>query len=328
MGINNISVAGIVAEEPAFYSNSFYGTALEVKLDINRKDINKIERMTCLIIDYDLIERALDEIETGDFLVCQFAQIATIEYLREKFFICPHCGEESRRVRRATQSDIILYDFQVSKGVSLEDSVGMNKVFAMGIVRNEVQSPKENTARDRAKFQLVINRSKKMEYRLREYAPENLKIEVVDIPGVICFGKTAEKARERVQKGNFILVEGSVQERDAQQKIPFRCKHCGEYSEQYFDFILHDLVANRISPQQIDIETFKEVLDTDSLMNEYGERIDDHDNMSTVKAVQNMVNLQNERLERKQTRKALRKANKAAEKEAKKGQDPVIINVD
>lgn len=325
MGINNISVAGIVAEEPTFLSNSFYGTTLEVKLDINRKELGKVERIACLIIDDDLIDRGLEEIKTGDFLVCQFAQIITLEYLREKFFVCPHCGKESRRIRRATQSDIILHDFNLSKNVTLDDSVGINKAFAMGIVRNEVQ---DKNGREMTKFQLVVNRSKRMEDHLRNSAPENFKVEVVDIPNVVCFGSLANKAFERVKKGNFILVEGAIQERDTQQQIPFRCKHCGEYSEQFFEYTLHDIVAQRVSPQQIYIKTLEEVLDTDSLVNTYGEHVADHDSTTAIQAAQNMVKLQEERLERKAARRAERKAKKAADKAANKKAEPLIINKD
>lgn len=70
MGINKAMVAGIVAEEPAFFSNSFFGNALQVKLDINRKDLGgRVERLTCLIINDSLIDRGLEEIHTGDYLV-------------------------------------------------------------------------------------------------------------------------------------------------------------------------------------------------------------------------------------------------------------------
>ena len=51
MGINKAMVAGIVAEEPAFFSNSFFGNALQVKLDINRKDLGgRVERLTILCV--------------------------------------------------------------------------------------------------------------------------------------------------------------------------------------------------------------------------------------------------------------------------------------
>ena len=148
MGINKAMVAGIVAEEPAFFSNPFFGNALQVKLDINRKDLGgRVERLTCLIINDSLIDRGLEEIHTGDYLVCQSARIVTLEYIREKYFVCPHCGEESRRLRRATESDVVLYDFNLSHGISLDDSVGINRIVAMGIVRNPIRKRAENVSK-------------------------------------------------------------------------------------------------------------------------------------------------------------------------------------
>ena len=51
MSINKCKSGGIVAEVPKRMNSLFYGDVLEIRLDINRKDIDKIEHVTCLIVD-------------------------------------------------------------------------------------------------------------------------------------------------------------------------------------------------------------------------------------------------------------------------------------
>ena len=62
MSINKCKIGGIVAEVPKRMNILFYGDVLEIWLDINRKDIDKIEHVTCLIVDKELIERAMNTI--------------------------------------------------------------------------------------------------------------------------------------------------------------------------------------------------------------------------------------------------------------------------
>ncbi len=62
MSINKCKSGGIVAEVPKRMNSLFYGDVLEIRLDINRKDIDKIEHVTCLIVDKELIERAMNTI--------------------------------------------------------------------------------------------------------------------------------------------------------------------------------------------------------------------------------------------------------------------------
>lgn len=263
MGMNKVIVAGIVAEEPTFYSNSFYGNALEVKLDINRRDIDRVERLTCYIINDNLIDKGLNSIEVGDYLVCQSGRLVTLEFLRQKYMECPHCGEKSRRVRRATQTDILLYDFHLTKGISLENSVGINKVFMLGMVRSKVR-----TNDSFCKFQLIVNRPLGVETRLSESVPEGTTVESYDLPIVTCFKSVAEKVRAKTQKGDFVLAEGVLQERTARQKIPFRCKYCGNYSDQHFEYPVHEIIAASVTPQRMTVTDIMEQMNTGSLVNE------------------------------------------------------------
>lgn len=313
MGINKAMVAGIVAEEPAFFSNSFFGNALQVKLDINRKDLGgRVERLTCLIINDSLIDRGLEEIHTGDYLVCQSARIVTLEYIREKYFVCPHCGEESRRLRRATESDIVLYDFNLSHGISLDDSVGINRIVAMGIVRNPIRKRAENVSKSiPAKFQLVVNRPKGLEQHLKDSAPEGFSVESFDLPQVACFGRVSDHAREYVKRGDFVLVEGVIQEREFVQDIPFRCKHCGEYSEQSFKYPTHEIIAAKVTPQRITLEEAKEQMVAGSVVNDLGESNDEMEEAPVEEALEHMKDTNKAIKEKREARKEARKAGTA-----------------
>lgn len=304
MGMNKVMVAGIVAEEPTFYSNSFYGNALEVKLDINRRDIDRVERLTCYIINDNLIDKGLNSIEVGDYLVCQSGRLVTIEFLRQKFMTCPHCGEKSRRVRRATQTDVVLYDFHLTKGISLEESVGINKVFLLGMVRSQVR-----TQPSYCKFQLVVNRPLGVEKRLAESVPEGTDVESYDLPIIACFKSIAEKVRAKTQKGDFVLIEGVLQERTARQTIPFRCKHCGNYSDQYFEYPVHEVIAASVTPQRMTVTDIKEQMNSGTLVNSVQEasitqELNDTDIETTVQNIEERVIQQTQKvLERKENRK-------------------------
>ena len=135
MSINKCKIGGIVAEVPKRMNSLFYGDVLEIRLDINRKDIDKIEHVTCLIVDKELIERAMNTIGVGDYLFC-FGHFVSLEYKRKQLVKCPHCGKEGYRMRKAQHTDIILRDFEVTKGIDLSDSDGVNRVVLTGVVKN------------------------------------------------------------------------------------------------------------------------------------------------------------------------------------------------
>ena len=52
----------------------------------------------------------------------------SLEYKRKQLVKCPHCGKEGYRMRKAQNTDIILRDFEVTKGIDLSDSDGVNRV--------------------------------------------------------------------------------------------------------------------------------------------------------------------------------------------------------
>lgn len=300
MGLNKVLVSGIVAEEPEFIANSMYGNALEVKLDVNRKDINKVERLTCYIYNDNLIERALNEVEVGDYFVSQSARLVTLDFYREKFLVCPHCHETVRQLKRASQTDIIIFDFDVIRGISLEESVGVNRVFELGLVRNDIRvSYRGDGVPNWTKFQIIVNRPKSVENRLKDSVPEAVKVSSFDIPSVACFGKVAQKARDKVKKGDYLCVEGSMQEREVRQDIVLKCPHCKETSAQFFEFTMREIIPASISPSRLTIDEIKEQMTESVIMNGVGEEVKSKFQAKETPVDEVVANIENRIIEQK-----------------------------
>lgn len=264
MGMNKVMVAGIIAEKPKYYSDSIYGDVLEIKLDINRRDINRVERLTCYIINKNLIEKGLNRIQVGDYFVSMSGRLVSLDILRQKSIICPSCEEKSERFRRFSQTDIVLYEFHLTRGVSLENSVGINKVFLFGMIRSQVK-----TNRSVCKFQMILNRPLGLETHLRETSCGEVKIKSYDLPIITTFNSVSEKVREKTRQGDFVSIEGAIQESKAIRNIPFSCKYCGESSDQHFEFITHEVIAASVTPQRTTIIDIKEQIGQDMLENEF-----------------------------------------------------------
>ena len=251
MGLNKVLVSGIVAEEPEFIANSMYGNALEVKLDVNRKDINKVERLTCYIYNDNLIERALNEVEVGDYFVSQSARLVTLDFYREKFLV----------------------DIRVSyRGDGVPNWT---------------------------KFQIIVNRPKSVENRLKDSVPEAVKVSSFDIPSVACFGKVAQKARDKVKKGDYLCVEGSMQEREVRQDIVLKCPHCGKTSAQFFEFTMREIIPASISPSRLTIDEIKEQMTESVIMNGVGEEVESKFQAKETPVDEVVANIENRIIEQK-----------------------------
>lgn len=309
MGLNKAIIAGIVAEKPRFLSDSLYKNALEIKLDINRRDSNdRIERLTCYVINDNLIDKGLNRIEVGDYLISQSARLITLPILREKNMICPHCGKQIHRKRKALHTDVVLYDFHLMKGISIEESVGINKVYFIGMVRGNIMCDQYN---DRyAKFQLVTNRPKGVEERLLDSVPEGIKVESFDLPTFTCFGELKKQAIEHIERGQTLSVEGSIQERTARQNVKSCCPNCREMSEQSFEYPVHEVIAASIHPQTMTIIEVKEQLSSGLLINDSGEQsvqeeMNDEDLDVTIDCIKEAaLKKEEKKVARKQRRKA------------------------
>lgn len=242
MSINKCRIAGIVAEEPRICKDDFYKEGLEIVLDIDRYDIPKFERIKCVIVDKDLITRAQDSIGVGDYLMAT-GRLACFEYVRTQAMKCPHCGKVSTRSRRAKRTDIILDDFEVSPGSLFPDSVGINSFSISGVIPNPIKSNLNHTW-----FSVANNRPKAAQEILKESIKEEIKsgTERLNLIYVHGFNRIAEIMNNSIHQKDRIIVSGYISEHLERYKIPFRCKRCGEYSDQYFEYPIYVVIAKSV----------------------------------------------------------------------------------
>lgn len=242
MSINKCRIGGIISEKPRICYDGFYKRTLRVKLDINRNDLCKFEHITCLIIDKDLITKAQDSIHVGDYFVAT-GRLACFEYVRTQAMKCPHCGEESMRRRRAKRTDIILDDFEVSPGSLSPDSVGINSVSISGVIPNPIKSNLNHTW-----FSVANNRPKVAQEILKDLIIEKVKsgTERLNLIYVHGFNRIAEIMNNSIHVKDRVIVSGYISEHLERYKIPFRCKHCGEYSDLYFEYPIYVVIARSV----------------------------------------------------------------------------------
>lgn len=243
MSINKCRIAGIVAEEPKICKDVFYKEGLEIVLDIDRYDIHKFERIKCVIVDKELIAKAQDSIGVGDYLMAT-GRLACFEYVRTQAMKCPHCGEESMRRRRAKRTDIILDDFEVSPGSLSPDSVGINSVSISGVIPNPIKSNLNHTW-----FSVANNRPKVAQEILKDLIIEKVKsgTERLNLIYVHGFNRIAEIMNNSIHVKDRVIVSGYISEHLERYKIPFRCKHCGEYSDLYFEYPIYVVIAKNVT---------------------------------------------------------------------------------
>lgn len=242
MSINKCRIAGIVAEEPKICKDEFYKEGLEIVLDIDRYDIHKFERIKCVIVDKELIAKAQDSIGVGDYLMAT-GRLACFEYVGMQAMKCPHCGEESMRRRRAKRTDIILDDFEVSPGSLSPDSVGINSVSISGVIPNPIKSNLNHTW-----FSVANNRPKVAQEILKDLIIEKVKsgtgrLNLIYVHG---FNRIAEIMNNSIHQKDRIIVSGYISEHLERYEIPFRCKRCGEYSDQYFEYPIYVVIARSV----------------------------------------------------------------------------------
>ena len=242
MSINKCKIGGIVAEVPKRMNSLFYGDVLEIRLDINRKDIDKIEHVTCLIVDKELIERAMNTIGVGDYLFC-FGHFVSLEYKRKQLVKCPHCGKEGYRMRKAQHTDIILRDFEVTKGIDLSDSDGVNRVVLTGVGKNPIQQREGHN-----RFQIVNNRPIQAQQHLMEIVTEELLAgsERFNLVNVNTFNGLATHVSKTVKQSNRVIVKGSIYDRMIKYTIPCKCKYCGEMSEYGVVYPQYEVTATSV----------------------------------------------------------------------------------
>ncbi len=169
-------------------------------------------------------------------------RLACFEYVRMQAMKCPHCGEESMRRRRAKRTDIILDDFEVSPGSLSPDSVGINSVSISGVIPNPIKSNLNHTW-----FSVANNRPKVAQEILKDLIIEKVKsgTERLNLIYVHGFNRIAEIMNNSIHVKDRVIVSGYISEHLERYKIPFRCKHCGEYSDLYFEYPIYVVIAKK-----------------------------------------------------------------------------------
>lgn len=243
MSINKCRIGGIISEKPRICYDGFYKRTLRVKLDINRNDLCKFEHITCLIIDKDLITKAQDSIHVGDYFVAT-GRFVCFEYKKRHTMKCPHCGEVSQRVRCVRKTDIILDDFEVSAGTFLPDSEGINSVVISGVIPYPIKSNSNHTW-----FSVANNRPEKAQKFLNEFILKEIqsgteRFNPICING---FNEVAESINNNINQKDRIIAKGYIYTYHIRYQIPFRCKYCGEYSNQYIEYSRYDVVAKCVT---------------------------------------------------------------------------------
>lgn len=61
------------------------------------------------------------------------------------------------------------------------------------------------------------------------------------------FHRIAEIMNDSIHQKDRIVVSGYISEHLERYNIPFRCKYCGEYSDQYFEYPIYVVIAKNVT---------------------------------------------------------------------------------
>ena len=131
----------------------------------------------------------------------------------------------------------------------------MNSVSISGVIPNPIKSNLNHTW-----FSVANNRPKKAQEILKESIVEKIKsgTERLNLVYVHGFNRIAEIMNNSIQQKDRIVVSGFISEQYQRFEIPFRCKHCGEYSDQYFEYPIYLVIARSIKQDLDYIPSSKE----------------------------------------------------------------------
>ena len=231
---NKVEIAGIVVETK--YTEKPY--MLEVKLNVNRKDLGYVEHLKCFIADGNLMKR---KIEVGDYLYSNRAFLTSIKRLREGYLECPRC-HQSRYIKQGViEACIILNDFTIKKGLMLEESEGINKIFLLGKIEDRIPYYADRLnlrftmkCTEEQKSILLKNQIKKE----KEIKYERMRIQ--------CDQSIVEKVCQTVRMHRFVVIEGEVKQYIQRKRRPFRCDCLDALQDTEITYIAHRIRAKDI----------------------------------------------------------------------------------
>ena len=231
---NKVEIAGIVVDTK--YTEKPY--MLEVKLNVNRRDLGYVEHLKCFIADANLMKR---NIKVGDYLYSNDAFLSSIKRLRDGRLECPRCHQSQDVKQGVIETCIILNDFIIKKGVVLEESIGINKVFLLGKIEDRIPYYADRLnlrfsmkCTEEQKNVLLTNHIKKQ----REINYEQMRIQ--------CDLSIVEKVCQTVRMHRFVVIEGEVKQYIQSKRRPFRCDCLDALQDTEIKYIAHRIRAKDI----------------------------------------------------------------------------------
>ncbi|MEY8379419.1 single-stranded DNA-binding protein [Ileibacterium valens] len=213
MSLNRVLVGGRVCAEPDFKTNEAFPSALEIQIQTRLNKKHPDEIVSVVVLDDSLIDRALDEIEIGDFIII-LGRIVTTDFERTLLTECPCCGDTKISKTHCEQTDIECENFTLltwKQADDFKESVGLNKLFLVGNVCTPLKMI--GATKNAVKFKLAVNKRIGKEKK-------------ADFPFLICYGPVRDFALNYIQQRSLISVEGSVVQRDIRQNYSYICPNC------------------------------------------------------------------------------------------------------
>lgn len=216
--LNEIALAGFIFSAPKrvdLEGNTNNSIAVTFELSIERKILNKIDVLTIKCFD-QVAEHALENLKVGDYLLSEDVKLRTKNYQRVIECICPNCHNLHEKVLDSEKTEIIMTDFIFIKRVFPKSLLGINKGMFMGNICNDIDYRVMASGKGQSKYKIALDRGGYMK-----------RLQTADYPFVASFGNEADLAKKTLNKGDLVLIEGSIQERKIEQNYSESCSECG-----------------------------------------------------------------------------------------------------
>lgn len=235
MSYNKVILAGIVKEKPTIRFVPELGKTINIKLEINRKDIAKKEIVTIMSTNEDLMKEVLMTVHVGDYCSTINAKIITTNYEKNLEVICSHCQNVSYVRQGAERTDIEFYDFATMKLQEDQEVYGINKVIVMGAICSDLNYRTAQTTKSYIKYKLAIDRNGRSKI-----------IQPADYPFIVSFGQEADTANTYLARSSIVLIEGAIQEREIKQKVTNTCSACGNALTIKKESIVREIITSKV----------------------------------------------------------------------------------
>lgn len=225
--MSNFAFIGGVVKSPVYFMNDF----LCVELEINRRDLSKVENLTIMATGKENIAKALAQIKEGNYFFTEKAYLRTRTYIRRKELECSECYNVEYEKVKSEVTEIIFEDFCIINIEPGKIPYGINKVFLEGNVCNDLNY-REKDGKAYCKYKMAVNKT--------------LYDSEAEYPFVVTFGKDAELSKKYLERNSRVLVEGSIQERIVKQTTDFICSECGNFAQKKVPNIVREVITSSV----------------------------------------------------------------------------------